>query len=199
MLDAIIAVITKGEKVLLIQRAPGIRGGGYWAPVSGEVEPGEAQDAAVAREAMEEVGLTVRPIRKVWENVSTRGTFRLHWWLADYVGGELALNAAEVSAARWLTIDQICRLDGTFEGEPGILSEYPSLSHFLIVLPPRSGSLTAWQISMFPEFRKHGNGSFHLGLAANIHATVHKRHSDENLLVTTMSPPRHPWRYRQPA
>ena len=40
MLDAVIAVITKGEKVLLIQRAPGIRGGGYWAPVSGEVEPG---------------------------------------------------------------------------------------------------------------------------------------------------------------
>jgi NADH pyrophosphatase NudC (nudix superfamily) len=117
MLDAVIAVITKGEKVLLIQRAPGIRGGGHWAPVSGEVEPGESQEAAVAREAMEEVGLTVRPIRKVWENVSTRGTFRLHWWMAEYVGGELALNAAEVSDARWLTIDEICRLDGTFEGD----------------------------------------------------------------------------------
>jgi len=79
MLDAVIAVITNGEKVLLIQRAPGIRGGGYWGPVSGEVEAGENQETAVAREAMEEVGLTVRPIRKVWENVSTRGTFILHW------------------------------------------------------------------------------------------------------------------------
>ena len=49
MLDAVIAVITNGEKVLLIQRAPGIRGGGYWAPVSGEVEAGESQEAAVAR------------------------------------------------------------------------------------------------------------------------------------------------------
>jgi 8-oxo-dGTP diphosphatase len=117
MLDAVIAVITKGEKVLLIQRAPGIRGGGHWAPVSGEVEPGESQEAAVAREAMEEVGLTVRPIRKVWENVSTRGTFRLHWWMAEYVGGELALNAAEVSDARWLTVDEIDCLDGTFEGD----------------------------------------------------------------------------------
>ena len=117
MLDAVIAVITKGEKVLLIQRAANIRGGGHWAPVSGEVEPGESQEAAVAREAMEEVGLTVRPIRKVWENVSTRGTFRLHWWMAEYVGGELALNAAEVSDARWLTVDEICRLDGTFEGD----------------------------------------------------------------------------------
>jgi 8-oxo-dGTP diphosphatase len=117
MLDAVIAVITKGEKVLLIQRAPNIRGGGRWAPVSGEVEPGESQEAAVAREAMEEVGLTVRAVRKVWENVSTRGTFRLHWWMAEYVGGELVPNLAEVSDARWLTVEEICSLEGTFEGD----------------------------------------------------------------------------------
>ena len=117
MLDAVIAVIMNGEKVLFIQRAPNIRGGGHWAPVSGEVEAGESQEAAVAREAMEEVGLTVRPIRKVWENVSTRGTFRLHWWLAEYVSGALTPNLAEVSDARWLTVDEICRMDGTFEGD----------------------------------------------------------------------------------
>jgi len=129
MLDAVIAVITKEEKILFIQRAAGIRGGGHWAPVSGEVEPGESQEAAVAREAMEEVGLTVRAIRKVWENVSTRGTFRLHWWMAEYVGGELALNAAEVSDARWLTVDEICRLDGTFDGDQEFyLKILPSLA-----------------------------------------------------------------------
>jgi NADH pyrophosphatase NudC (nudix superfamily) len=117
MLDAIVAVISKGEKFLLIQRAPGIRGGGHWAPVSGEVEAGESQEAAVVREAMEEVGLTVRPIRKVWENLSTRGTFKLHWWMAEYLGGELALNLTEVSDACWLTVDEICAHDGTFEGD----------------------------------------------------------------------------------
>lgn len=129
MLDAVIAVITNGEKILLIQRAAAIRGGGYWAPVSGEVEAGESQETAVAREAMEEVGLTVRPIRKVWENVSTRGTFRLHWWMAEYVGGELTLNLAEVSDARWLTVDEICRLDGTFEGDREFYRNiFPSLA-----------------------------------------------------------------------
>jgi NAD+ diphosphatase len=117
MFDAVIAVIIRQEKFLLIQRAPGIRGGRYWAPVSGEVEPGESQEAAVAREAMEEVGLTVRAVLKVWENVSTRGTFRLHWWMAEYVDGELAPNLAEVSDARWLTVDEICCMDGTFEGD----------------------------------------------------------------------------------
>ena len=117
LLDAIVAVITNGDKVLLIQRAPTVRGGGYWAPVSGEVEPGESQEAAVVREAMEEVGLTVRPLRKVWENITSRGTFRLHWWLAEYIGGELVIEKREVSDARWLTVDEICKMDGTFEGD----------------------------------------------------------------------------------
>lgn len=117
MLEAIVAVIMNGDKVLLIQRAPSVRGGAYWAPVSGEVEPGESQEAAVAREAMEEVGLTVRPVRKVWENISSRKTFVLHWWLADYVAGELVLEKKEVSDARWLTADEICGLDTTFEGD----------------------------------------------------------------------------------
>jgi len=35
MLEAVVAVITKGDKVFLIERAPSVRGGGYWAPVSG--------------------------------------------------------------------------------------------------------------------------------------------------------------------
>ena len=117
MLDAVVAVITNGDKVLLIERAPTVRGGGYWAPVSGEVEPGESQEAAVAREAMEEVGLTVRPLRKVWENISSRGTFRLHWWLAEYVAGELVLEKREVSDARWLTAGEINSMDTTFEGD----------------------------------------------------------------------------------
>ena len=117
LLDAIVAVITNGDKVLLIQRAPTVRGGGYWAPVSGEVEPGENQEAAVVREAKEEVGLTVRPLRKVWENITSRGTFRLHWWLAEYIGGELVIEKREVSDARWLTVDEINALDGTFEGD----------------------------------------------------------------------------------
>lgn len=35
LLEAVVAVITKGETILLIRRAPTVRGGGYWAPVSG--------------------------------------------------------------------------------------------------------------------------------------------------------------------
>ncbi|MBI2989324.1 MAG: transposase [Deltaproteobacteria bacterium] len=55
--------------------------------------------------------------RKVWKNISSGGSFRLHWWLAEYVAGELMLEKREVSDARWLTPDEICKLDGTFEGD----------------------------------------------------------------------------------
>ena len=114
--DAIVAVITKGDKILVIERAPTVRGSGYWAPVSGKVEPGESQAAAVVRESMEEVGLTVRPMRKVWENVSSGGNYRLHWWLAEYVAGELTLDEREASAARWLSAEDILEMK-IFEGD----------------------------------------------------------------------------------
>ncbi len=105
--DAIVAVIVKDEKTLVIERAPRTPYAGYWGPVSGKVEPGESQEAAVARESKEEVGLTVRPVRKVWKNISTSGELILHWWLAEYVSGELNLDAREASAARWLTAGEI--------------------------------------------------------------------------------------------
>jgi 8-oxo-dGTP diphosphatase len=114
--DAIVAVITNGDKILLIERAPTVRGAGYWAPVSGKVEPGESQEVAVIRESMEEVGLTVRPVRKVWENITTSGTYQLHWWLAEYVGGELVLDKREVSDARWVTVEEIPTFK-IFEGD----------------------------------------------------------------------------------
>ncbi len=116
MLDAIVVVIMKGDKILLIERAPRGLYSGYWAPVSGKVEPGESQEEAVVRESMEEVGLTVRPVRKVWENISTSEIYRLHWWLAEYIGGELTLDKREASDARWLKVDEISGMK-IFEGD----------------------------------------------------------------------------------
>ena len=114
--DAIVAVIINGDKVLLIERASGTLFKGYWAPVSGKVEPGESQEVAVIRESMEEVGLAVRPVRKVWENITTSGTYRLHWWLAEYVSGELVLDKREATDARWVTVEEISAFR-IFEGD----------------------------------------------------------------------------------
>jgi len=65
--DAVVAVVLSGPFVLMIRRGPSGPDPGYWAPPSGKVEPGERQEAAVVREVREEVGVTIRPVRKVWE------------------------------------------------------------------------------------------------------------------------------------
>jgi 8-oxo-dGTP pyrophosphatase MutT (NUDIX family) len=114
--EAVVAVITKESKVLLIQRGPDVPGAGCWAPLSGKVEAQEDQAAALVREVREEVGLTVRPVRK-WENIAASGSHKLHWWLAEWVSGDFKLDPREVVDARWLGVDEVFRLERTFEGD----------------------------------------------------------------------------------
>jgi 8-oxo-dGTP diphosphatase len=115
--DAVVAVITRGPEVLLIRRAGGVQEPGYWAPPSANIEPGESQEAAVVREVREEVGLTVRPVAKVWESTSSSGTHRLHWWRAEWVGGTLALDRREIDDVRWIDVGEIETLEPVFPGD----------------------------------------------------------------------------------
>jgi 8-oxo-dGTP pyrophosphatase MutT (NUDIX family) len=78
--EAIVALITKGKKVLLIQRGPQVPGSGFWAPPSGKIEPNEDQAAALVREVREEVGLTSSRCRRF-------GKIRLQAIVTDYIGG----------------------------------------------------------------------------------------------------------------
>jgi 8-oxo-dGTP diphosphatase len=100
--EAVGAVITKEKKVLIIQRGADVPFPGYWAPLSGKIEPQEDQAEAVVREVREEVGLTIRPVRKVWESTAASGSHKLHWWLAEWVSGDIRPDPREVADARWL-------------------------------------------------------------------------------------------------
>src|SRR5258707_12645678 len=101
LIEAVVAVIVKDGKTLLIERPSG-PWVGWGGPVSGKVEPGESQASAVARESMEEVGRVVRPGEKGWENLTNKKKYRLHWWLAEYAGGGLVADPREGGAVRWL-------------------------------------------------------------------------------------------------
>jgi 8-oxo-dGTP pyrophosphatase MutT (NUDIX family)/GNAT superfamily N-acetyltransferase len=115
--DAIVAVVLSGPFVLMIRRGPDGPDPGYWAPPSGKIEPGEGEEAAVIREVKEEVGVTIRPVRKVWESISAGGTHTLHWWLADAEDRELRPDRREVSEARWVAVSEIATLQPTFPGD----------------------------------------------------------------------------------
>ncbi|MQA27894.1 MAG: NUDIX domain-containing protein [Micromonosporaceae bacterium] len=115
--EAIVAVLRRVGRVLVIKRGPEASRSGYWAPLSGRIEPGESQRDAVAREVREEVGLRVRPLAKVWECDTDDGGFLLHWWTAEVEPGDLVLDAGEVSEARWVTPEEFLGMEPTFAGD----------------------------------------------------------------------------------
>ena len=115
--QAIVAVLQRAGRVLVIQRGPDAIFSGYWAPLSGRIEPGETQEQAVVREVYEEVGLRCIPIAKVWECPTDDGRFQLHWWTAEAEVGDLHPDPGEVSDARWVSPEEYLALEPTFEGD----------------------------------------------------------------------------------
>lgn len=115
--EAVVAVLARSGRVLVIRRGPAVRNPGYWTLPSGRVEPGESQPAALVREVREELGLAVTPLAKVWECDTDDGGYRLHWWTAEITGGDLAPEPGEVAQARWLPPGEFRRLSPTFAGD----------------------------------------------------------------------------------
>jgi 8-oxo-dGTP pyrophosphatase MutT (NUDIX family) len=100
---AIVAVIEDGSELLLVQRASTDTYPGYWSAVTGSIEPGESQQAACIRESREEVGLSIQPIRKVWETITRRAHFVLHWWQCELAGPRAVVpDPREVGDFTWI-------------------------------------------------------------------------------------------------
>lgn len=115
--EAIVAVLRRGDRVLVIRRGPRAMWPGYWAPLSGRVEPGETQDQALIREVREEVGLRVSPLSKVWESRTDDGRIRLHWWTAEAGPDDVIMDPGEVSDARWVTAEEFLTMAPIFTGD----------------------------------------------------------------------------------
>lgn len=108
-------VIRRGDRLLLGKRSlTESAASGYWCAISGGIEPGESEEQTVVREAEEEIGVKVRPVRKLGELDTRDGRIRLHWWLVEIETGEPFLKNDEHSELRWVTIDELKLLDPLF-------------------------------------------------------------------------------------
>jgi 8-oxo-dGTP pyrophosphatase MutT (NUDIX family) len=97
-----------GVEVALVGRGTPLR----WGLPKGGVEWGETLDGAAVREAQEETGLRVRlvaPIGDIEYWFATRGVRhhkRVHYFLMEAVGGDVAEHDWENDEAAWFQADE---------------------------------------------------------------------------------------------
>jgi 8-oxo-dGTP diphosphatase len=107
------AVIVDAGRVVVVRRSTEPLKG-EWSIPGGMLELGETVAAGVAREALEETGLTVEPgeVLGVFDRIlpDAQGKIRYHYVLIDLlcrrVGGELRAGG-DAAEARWLTAEDL--------------------------------------------------------------------------------------------
>ena len=110
MKQAAIAVVRRADSFLGIKRSQTVRAPGKICFPGGQVENGESIEQAVVREIQEELGVTVKPIRKLWTSV-TSWQVEVHWFLAEIIDGEICCNEEEVEWYRWMGIEELRQSD----------------------------------------------------------------------------------------
>ena len=98
---AIIVLVRKGEEVLLV-KAKNFRRD-YYGLVAGFVETGETLEECVAREVMEETGLSITNIRYFGSQPWPYPMGLMIGFQADYVEGDIVLRDGELRDAAFFT------------------------------------------------------------------------------------------------
>lgn len=96
---AMMVLITRGEEALLARNVGSTTG--MFSALAGFVEAGEAVEETVHREVFEEVGLRVHKLRYFGSQPWPFPHSLMIAFTAEYLGGELRLDEAEIAEAAW--------------------------------------------------------------------------------------------------
>jgi NAD+ diphosphatase len=105
---AMMVLVTRGHE-LLLARAPRFPPGMYSA-LAGFVEPGETIEDCIHREVREEVGIAVKNIRYFGSQSWAFPHSLMIAFTAEYAGGELAPDPAEIAEAHWFPSNTVPNL-----------------------------------------------------------------------------------------
>ncbi|WP_328746345.1 NUDIX domain-containing protein [Streptomyces sp. NBC_00285] len=96
-----LAVVVEAGRVLLARRVVA-EGSLSWVFPGGAVEPGESAERASVREAAEEVGVVVEPVRILGERVHPGTGRHLVYVACRFISGQTrAASAREVAEVEW--------------------------------------------------------------------------------------------------
>jgi len=102
---AMMALVTRGREILLARAhrfAPGM-----FSALAGFVEPGETIEDCVRREVREEVGIEVGAITYFASQSWAFPHSLMIAFTAEYAGGDIKLEDAEIAEARWFPADAL--------------------------------------------------------------------------------------------
>ncbi len=101
----VIGLIVRGDQLLLVRK--GDWATGRFGLVAGFVEFGESLEEAMAREALEETGISITNIRYLGSQSWPFPSQLMCGFVADYAGGDIELRDQELCAADWYRLDQL--------------------------------------------------------------------------------------------
>lgn len=120
------AVIITAGRVLACERSAPPEAAGRWEFPGGKVEPGETEQAALARECAEELGVRVAVGDRVGPDVPlAHGRAVLRVYAVELLNGDVP-EALEHRSMRWLTVDQLDSVPWLPADVP-IVAELPTL------------------------------------------------------------------------
>jgi 8-oxo-dGTP diphosphatase len=105
-----VAVAVRNGRMLVIRRARSVVAPLVYCFPGGGIEDGESEEQALVREFREEVGIAVRPVRRLWRCV-TAWKVELAWWLGEIEPDAVPVaNPREVESIHWFTAAEMAEL-----------------------------------------------------------------------------------------
>lgn len=101
----VIVVVRRPGEILMARKADWPEG--RYSLVAGFLDMGECLEEAVAREVKEETGLQVENIRYIGSQSWPFPSQLMTGFTADYAGGEIVIEEAELEDVRWFPVDDL--------------------------------------------------------------------------------------------
>jgi mutator protein MutT len=111
MIIVVAAIIRRDAKILITQRFANVHLAGLWEFPGGKVEPNESLAAALKREILEELGITIQVNDEFFqvEHEYATKSVRLHFFNCTISEGEP--QSIQVADLRWVEASELTRFE----------------------------------------------------------------------------------------